>query len=880
MNFRSVFFLLFATLFFSTCDTSKKAVATSQPTAEEVIEEFVDMDTMTVSAKKIEKEVKTAEDYRLDPYNPSFQLRNNILHTKLELSFDWAKQHVMGKATLTLKPYFYPTSELRLDAVGFDIHKVIMMPSAKELVYKYDGANLIVQLGEAIPSNKEYKIFIDYTAKPTELPIGGSAAITSDQGLFFINHDGSTPDKPMQIWTQGETENNSRWFPTIDKPNERCTQEMYLTVQDRFKTLSNGDLISSTPNGNGTRTDYWKMDKPHAPYLFMLTIGEFAVVKDNLNGMLVDYYVEPKYKDLARDIFPYTPEMISFFSKSLGYDYPWSKYSQVVVRDYVSGAMENTTGVIFGEFMQMEKGDLVDVDQNELIVAHELFHHWFGDLVTCESWANLTMNEGFANYGEYLWLEHKYGPDAANRHRFNELNGYLGSVMQSGAHPLIHFAYEDKEQMFDAHSYNKGGLVLHMLRQYVGDQAFWASLHKYLKDNEYTAVEAHDLRLAFEEVCGEDLNWFFNQWYFSSGHPELKIETAYDASAAQVLVTIEQIQDPEKNPPIFVLPMAIDIYATDGSKKREQIKMTLRKETFTFPAAQQPALVNVDAEKALLCTKDESKTTEELIFQYQNGPNYLDRQEALSLLSQEEGSAPQKIIRKAMSDKFWSIRRGAVANVDLELPGVVEELAIIAEKDNRSQVRAAAFERIGESGNTKYLGLIQKAISNDQANRVSAAAFSALSQIDTDAAIELAKKLEKEEKPHMISAIANLYAINPDPSFLSFYERNWGNVDGYDAISFFEAYSASLQKVDIDIADQALPKLTKLATDEKISPWKRFASTKTLFELKQTYGGLLTAADATETPRLKGAIEKITNLIATIKAQEKDQQLQMIYGQF
>ena len=880
MKFRSVFFLFLASLFFSTCDTSKKAITTSEPVVEEVIEEFVDMDTMTVSAKRPEKALKAAEDYRLAPYNPSFQLRNNILHTKLELSFDWPAQQVLGKATLTLKPYFYPTSELRLDAVGFDIHKVVMMPSGRDLVYEYDGANLTIKLGETIPSNKEYTIFIDYTAKPTENPVGGSAAITSDQGLFFINHDGSNPDKPMQIWTQGETENNSRWFPTIDKPNERCTQEMYLTVQDRFKTLSNGNLVSTVSNGDGTRTDYWKMDKPHAPYLFMLAIGEFAVVKDDLDGMLVDYYVEPKFEDLARDIFPYTTEMISFFSESLNYDYPWSKYSQVVVRDYVSGAMENTTGVIFGEFMQMEKGDLIDVDQNELIVAHELVHHWFGDLVTCESWANLTMNEGFANYGEYLWLEHKYGPDAANRHRFNELNGYLGSVMQSGAHPLIHFAYEDKEQMFDAHSYNKGGLVLHMLRQYVGDQAFWASLHKYLKDNEYTAVEAHDLRLAFEEVCGEDLNWFFNQWYFSSGHPELKIQTRYDATAGQVEVVIEQLQDPEQNPPIFILPMAIDIYAADGSKKREQIKMNLRKQTFTFEAAEQPALVNVDAEKALLCTKDEYKTTKELIFQYLNAPNYLDRQEALSQLTQKESAEAKETVKKAMNDKFWSIRRGAIANVDIEMSGVLDQLATLAKKDPRSQVRATALERIGESGNKQYLGLIENAISNDPANRVSAAAFTALSQIDTDAAVQLAKKLEKEDKPHMISAIANLYALNPDPSLLPFYERNFKNVDGYDAISFFEAYSSSLQKVDAKIVGQALPKLSKLATDPTVSPWKRFASTKTLFELKQNYASLLGAADASQANIIKASIDKITTLINQIKAQEKDEQLQMIYGQF
>jgi len=220
---------------------------------------------------------------------------------------------------------------------------------------------------------------------------GGSAAITSDQGLFFINPRNEDSEKPQQIWTQGETEWNSRWFPTTDKPNERCTQEMYLTVEDKYVTLSNGLLKSSKKNADGTRTDYWKMVK-----------------------------------------------------------YPWQKYSQVVVRDYVSGAMENTTGVIFGDFVQKTERELID-NHNDGIVAHEMFHHWFGDYVTCESWANLTMNEGFANYSEYLWFEHKYGREEADRHLRNEMNGYLGSVGQGGAHPLIHWGYNDKEDMFDAH---------------------------------------------------------------------------------------------------------------------------------------------------------------------------------------------------------------------------------------------------------------------------------------------------------------------------------------------------------------------------------------------------------------------------------------------
>ncbi|HRF40444.1 MAG TPA: M1 family aminopeptidase, partial [Saprospiraceae bacterium] len=211
-------------------------------------------------------------------------------------------------------------------------------------------------------------------------------------------------------------------------------------MEDRFKTLSNGLLLKQTKNADGTRTDYWKMDQPHAPYLFMVAVGEYAVVEDKWRNVPLQYYVEPDYAADAKAIFPYTPEMLEYFSKTFSYDYPWKKYAQIVVRDFVSGAMENTTAVTFGEFVQKHKMDLVDERTNEKIVAHEMMHHWFGDLVTCESWSNLTLNEGFANYSEYLWLENKYGRDEADYHLLEEWQGYFSSADMS-IHPLIHFSY-------------------------------------------------------------------------------------------------------------------------------------------------------------------------------------------------------------------------------------------------------------------------------------------------------------------------------------------------------------------------------------------------------------------------------------------------------
>jgi len=620
---------------------SKKA-AQSIPV---VMFEQRDLDTLEVSAPKIDRTETPQQkpEYSLPVYNPTYTLRNDLLHTRLDLSFDWAKQHVIGKAALTLKPYFYATRMLSLDAKDFIIHKLTMKGSNQDLKYDYDGQILTIDLGKVYTASEEYTILIDYTAKPTEVGgKGGSAAITSDQGLFFINPEQKDPNKPMQIWTQGETEWNSRWFPTIDKPNERCTQETYLTVDDKFKTLSNGLLVSSKKNEDGTRTDYWKMSQAHAPYLFMLTVGEFAVVEDNWQGMPVDYYVEPNYKEHAKDIFAHTPEMLSFFSEKLGVKYPWEKYSQIIVRDYVSGAMENTTGVIFGEFVQKTKRELID-SNNDAIVAHEMFHHWFGDFVTCESWANLTMNEGFANYSEYLWFEHKYGKDKADSHRRSELQGYIRSASQQGAHPLIHFEHGDKEDMFDAHSYNKGGLVLHMLRNYVGDEAFFASLKKYLNDNAYSAVEAHDLRLAFEAVTGEDLNWFFNQWYFSAGHPELNINYDYDATTGKVNVVIQQEQDPEEFPAIFILPFAIDVYLGSDKPVRYDVVMDQRKQTFSFDVSEEPALINVDADKMLLCEKRDNKTDDAFVFQYHNGKDYLTRYEALQALGASSNPAAQSV---------------------------------------------------------------------------------------------------------------------------------------------------------------------------------------------------------------------------------------------
>ncbi|MFK7807922.1 MAG: M1 family aminopeptidase [Saprospiraceae bacterium] len=838
------------------------------------------LDTMFITADKPDN-LKETEEFTLPRYNPSFTLRNNIVHTKLDLRFDWAKEHVLGKATLTVKPYFYPVDQLSLDAKGFDIHNITFADRSTPLKYEYDGQKIVVDLGKTIPSGQEYKVFIDYTAKPAEVaPGGGSAAITSDQGLFFINPRGEDPNKPQQIWTQGETEWNSRWFPTIDKPNERCTQETALTVQDKYKTLSNGTLVDSKKNSDGTRTDYYKMSLPHAPYLFMVAVGDFAVIKETWNGKPVEYFVEPEYEESARGIFSNTKEMLTFFSDKLGVSYPWEKYSQIIVRDYVSGAMENTTGVIFGEFIQKTNRELID-DHNELIIAHEMFHHWFGDYVTCESWANLTMNEGFANYSEYLWFEHKYGVDEAEQHRLNEKNNYVGSVAQGGAHPLIHFGYNDKEDMFDAHSYNKGGLVLHMLRNYMGDDAFFAGLKKYLVDNAYTAVEAHDLRLAMEEIAGEDLNWFFNQWYFASGHPEVKIDYNYDSERGFVEVLLEQTQNTDRFPAIFQLPISIDIYQ-GNQPRREYIVMDQRKQAFQFKVSSKPTLVNVDADRVLLWEKLDNKSEADYVFQFYNAPLFLDRYEAVEALKGSPESASQQVMIEALDDPFWAIRSTAMQYIDPSTASVAvkTKMGNLAKNDPHSKVRAAAFAFIGEAGDKANAPAMRKAIENQkEAYRVVASALGALAKVDEKEALTYAKKMESDDNGNVIQAVGNVYGMIPDKSNLAFFENNWDKMDAFAAFSFFDNYSSLVQSVDFDSADKSVDKLRVVAMDQDISQWKRFAATKGIFDLKEFY--LEKAATGGRDPEvLKTRASALGEVIKEISAAETNGQLKMIYTNF
>ncbi len=879
-----LFLWMAALVLLAGCNTPKTVSAppSDAPTTETEPEtEERNLDTLTISASPLapqEAPMEATEDIpdTLPRYNASHTRVNDLLHTKLDLRFDWENEQVLGKATLKLKPYFYPTDSVTLDAKNFEFHQVAFAGKDAPLQYEYDGQQIVIDLGREYTRDEEYEIFIDYTASPNET--GGSAAITSDKGLYFIDPRDEDPQKPTQIWTQGETEHNSKWFPTIDKPNERTTQEIYVTVPDEFETLSNGLLLSSEENADGTRTDYWKMDQPHAPYLFMLAIGDFAIVKETWENIPVEYYVEPEYEEHARAIFPHTPEMLTFFSEILGLKYPWQKYSQVVVRDFVSGAMENTTAVIFGEFVQQTERELIDVLDNEKIVAHEMIHHWFGDYVTTESWANLTMNEGFANYSEYLWLEHKYGADEADYHLLNEWSGYFNSA-QGNMHPLIHFGYDDKEDMFDAHSYNKGGAVLHMLRNYVGDDAFYTALNKYLKENAYSAVEAHDLRLAFEEVTGEDMNWFWNQWFFSQGHPELEVYYDYNDTLQQASVTVVQTQSPEGGtPPIFQIPTAIDIYTANG-KERHDVRVTKREQTFTFDeVAQAPKLMTFDADRTLLGKIQEDKDEDAYAYQFRNAPKFLDRYEAMQNLAYSDQA--EAIFKEALEDEFWVIRAIAIDfvedNTDAE---VMRELRDLAKSDPHSTVRATAIGKLATLQDEQVVDIAEHIIENDRSYTTISVALESLIEMDSAAALQYAEELENVESDEIKAAVSTIYANSGDPKYLSYFEQNFSSVDGFSVVSLMESYQMLAAKADAETAMSAMTKLKDIATDMSQSLWRRFGATRAINTMASYYEEQAAAAEDEAKTQYPELVDQLDAMLDEIQEKETDSQLQSLYNQ-
>ncbi|MBK8701974.1 MAG: alanyl aminopeptidase [Saprospiraceae bacterium] len=856
-------FILVLAFISPSCKSSKPLVIPIEPEFETEI-----LDTLTVNGNDPRF---WEEDEQERPYQANAPRYFDLLHTRLDLKFDFARQWVFGVANLDLVPYFHPQDSLVLDAKGMQIDKVWLRTKNTPFTFRNDGTKLTIYLGSKYQKSDSLKISIQYIAKPNEGIEGGSDAINSDKGLFFINPIKSDSLKPVQIWTQGETENNSRWFPTIDKPNERCTQEITLTVDDRFTTLSNGSLISSTKNADGSRTDYWRQDKAHAPYLAMIAVGEYAVVKDQWENIPLQYMVEKPYEAYAKQIFNHTPEMMGFFSRLFGYKYPWEKFAQIVTRDYVSGAMENTTAVVYGEFVQKTVRELIDND-NDYIVAHELSHHWFGNLVTLESWANLVLNEGFANYAEYLWLEYKYGRMRADEHRYNELNGYLNSTF-NGMHPLIHFRYADKEDMFDAHSYNKGGLVLHYLRNYLGDEAFFTALNRYLNLHAYTDVEAEELRMAFEDVCGEDLNWFFDQWFKKKGHPEFAVTYQYDETSRSLTVTSQQ-----EATNIWKIPVDIALYDATGKPTYYRHFTTAETDVFTIQNVNdKPLSVVFDGKNYLPGIVEEDKSNAQWLATFIYSGLFADKYKACQMI-EEDSPERASLINLAFGDPYYFFRDFAI-NVLMQngtVGAYQDKLIQMAKSDPHSLVRESAIRALGMLSFEDKSALYEAVLSKEQAYNVLGEALTQLNLEKPEKAAYICSELENENAPYLINKIAAIYAVNGNSVNNEWFVKKIQESNPYQMFELCGYYNMYLLERPNEFKKKAVQMYKEIGQNVYHNKYKRYIGTASLFSLKN----LLIAQKLEEGKQTDAMIEEISKAITSIKATEKDNELIERYSEF
>ena len=725
---KSINIILLSSTFFGACKVSKN-IKVNEPVQKVILNEL---------------EIRPGAAQMKAPYHETPARTADMIHMNLAVSFNYEKQHVLGKWIGTFTAYAYPINKIKLDAKQFILHRVALINEADtlNLAYNYDNEEISIKLNKYYSKKDTFFIYIVYTARPEEIEAEGSAAIKDAKGLYFINPTGKTPGKPRQIWTQGETQSNSGWFPVIDLPNEKITQEIAVTVDEKDLTISNGELMMSTQPTEGKRTDIWKQTKPHAPYLVALVVGNFAEVKDYWrDSIAVNYYVEPEYARYARMIFGKTPEMMEFFTKRFSFDYPWDKYAQVVVRDFVSGAMENTGAVIHFQGLQHTSREHLD-ETYESTVSHELAHHWFGDLVTCESWSNISLNESFATYCSYLWDEYKYGRMEADYEFKNNLNAYMRSANKHQT-PLIRYQYKNREEVFDVVSYQKGSCILHYLRYQLGDSAFFAGLTNYLRKNAFKTVEVHNLRMALEESSGKDLNPFFNQWFLGSGHPQLEVKYRYSENGKEVDLLVKQKQDSSKFR-YFDLPVNIDVYA-NGKKRRFDFTIAKKEEIYRISSADKIDFVNFDADKVIPGIIREDKQFDEWLKQYYQAPLVMDKLQALNaiddILSEQTDETRIALLTHALQYEFHGIRHFALGMCDgLNEQSIKTILPIISNiciKDEKSTVRKKAFELIEEIGSKDLLNICVQGL-NDSSYLVMSAALGALEAIDSSAAVKAA----------------------------------------------------------------------------------------------------------------------------------------------
>ncbi|MEX0569255.1 MAG: M1 family aminopeptidase, partial [Candidatus Njordarchaeota archaeon] len=784
-----------------------------------------------------------------------------IEHIKVQLKVYVYDKKIEGQATLALISLKDNLSTIELDAVDMTIHKV--SSDGKNLDYMYDGEKLKIILGSALKKNQVIHVSISYEAKPKK-------------GLYFILPDKHYPDRVPQVWSQGETEDNKHWIPLYDYPSMKCTSELIIYAPPEFTVLSNGRLIE-VKEEESWKVWHYKMDKPHSTYLIALAIGLFDVEEDEVNGIKLIYAVPKGRKEDIPRSFSRTPDIIKFFSEYIGIPYPWNDYKQICVSEFIYGGMENTTITILTDYTLHDEKAHVDFE-SEPLVAHEAAHQWYGDLVTTKDWANIWINESFATYLEALYTRHWKGKEEFIYRMISNLDSYLKEYNTRYSRPIVTRVYKYPSEVFDAHSYPKGALVLHTLSSIIGEENFRKFLKTFLERYKYSNADTEDLRKTIEEIIGKDMEWFFDQYVYNAGHPVLSISYSYDPETKVLKITFKQTQKDDCWD-VYRLPIDI-VYVQGNDKTSKTLWITQKEQTFYIPTEKKVDYVCFDPEFKVFAVLDVKDKLEQLIKKLEYDSVYCQIRAVRKLADFKSSKAIEALKNILLSDKFWGIRAEAALalgkigsaealNALLESekqvthpkvrrhiaralgnfkdPTAAEVLAkILTNKEESYYVRSEAATSLGKTKWEKAYKYLTKALDTPSHNDViTIGSIRGLSELGTDDAFDKIKNYVKLGKPTLVRAAAVV-------AMAKFVEKKEAMEIIHDAAKDdnYRIRVSAIMAAAETMSPKFLPMLESLAykdTDERIRRFAREISTKIRRHLEK----------GTEYKQLREEIEKV-----------------------
>jgi aminopeptidase N len=668
-----------------------------------------------------------------EPYARS---RNyDLQHVKTHLWFDIEHKSFHGEVTHSIALLQDNLSDVQFDSVNLKIDEVKLDGKAAKFTTTAD--KVVVDLASTGKKGDKHEIFIRYEGSPKK-------------GLYFVAPDKNYPNRPKEVWTQGEAEDTRYYIPIYDYPNDRTTSEMIMTVPASWITISNGTLESTKDESDGTKTWTWKQDQTLSTYLITAVAGEFVEKKDTWRGIPLRYVV-PKGQEADIDpTFVRTKGMLDLFSDKLGVKYPWAQYAQSSVNDFVEGGMENTSATTLtthGLVNPALAGE--DSRDSDDLNSHELAHQWFGDLVTCKDWSNIWLNEGFATYFEHYWGEQHFGADEAAYEFWRDQNQWMRGKRSFG-HPIVERKSGDSIE-FASNEYTKGGWVLKMLRTKLGDDNFFAALHHYLEVNRGQNVVTADLQKAIEQQTNINVDQFFHQWIWRAGAPKYEVSYTYDDAAHAIKLDVKQTQKVEGMVGLFEMPVDVEVTTASG-RKTTSIDVSKADETFTIPADSKPQMVLFDKGDKILKGLDFKKEPAAYVYQLKNATDVSDRADAAVALglAKDYPDGVAALGYAAQHDTYWGVRNEALRALGkLNSADALKQITAALDANQQPWVRAMAVGQLGEfKDDVSTLGpKLTEIAANDKAYRVRAAALTALGEIKAPNAFDVLSAAVKSDSP-------------------------------------------------------------------------------------------------------------------------------------